>query len=110
MSVCLTVCLSFFPALKTHKSPLLCHSKSFWLLLQLGGCGIGIFSALLTLLEQSLCVKGYSASFSGGCGAAAIGAGLVVSVAIGGLVDKKAKLKAKLEDIIKVSDNYHKKT
>ena len=80
----------------------LVRSRSFWMLLQQGGCGIGIFSALLTMLQQSLCVKGFSASFSGACGAGAIAAGLIVSVVVGAVVDKKAELKGKLEEIVKV--------
>ena len=54
------------------------------------------------MLQQSLCVKGYSASFAGACGAGSIGAGLVISLVVGAIVDNKAKMKAKLEEIVKV--------
>ena len=72
------------------------------MLLQGGGCGVGVFSAILVLLQQMMCVKGHSAQFSGSCGAALVGSGLVVSLIIGGVIDNVAFLKGKMEEIIKV--------
>ena len=72
------------------------------MLLQGGGCGVGVFSAILVLLQQMMCVKGYSAPYSGGCGAALVGSGLVVSLIIGAIIDNVEVLKGRLEEIIKV--------
>ena len=63
---------------------------------------MGVFSALLVLLQQIMCVKGYSTPFSGGCGAAVVGSGLVVSLIVGILVDNVKMLKGKVEIVVKV--------
>ena len=78
------------------------RSKSFWLLLQAGGVGVGVFSAILVLLQQMMCVKGYSTQYSGNCGAALVGSGLVVSLIVGTIVDNVEMLKGRLEEVVKV--------
>ncbi|XP_033119497.1 solute carrier family 49 member A3-like [Anneissia japonica] len=62
------------------------------------GAGFGLLSALLTVLQQVLCVRGYSDTFSGYCGAAMIGCGIVASFFSGLYVDKTKKF----EEVTKI--------
>ncbi|KAK7110965.1 solute carrier family 49 member A3-like [Littorina saxatilis] len=62
--------------------------KSYWILFMVFGCGLALFTAFTTFLEQMLCPRGYSNSFSGLCGALLIVCGAVGAVACGAIVDK----------------------
>ncbi|EDV19708.1 uncharacterized protein TRIADDRAFT_32990 [Trichoplax adhaerens] len=76
----------FFDGLK-----LVFQSRSYIVLFICMGVGIGIFSALSTVIEQVLCVRGYSNEFSGLCGALMIGCGLIGALLSGVYVDRTKK-------------------
>ncbi|KAF7702266.1 solute carrier family 49 member A3 [Silurus meridionalis] len=67
---------------------LLVTNKAYLILLVCFGSGIGIFTCFSTLLEQILCVKGYSNDFAGLCGALFIVSGVFGAASIGFFVDK----------------------
>ncbi|KAL8587046.1 hypothetical protein ACOMHN_023436 [Nucella lapillus] len=62
--------------------------KSYWLLFMVFGCGLALFTAFTTFLEQMLCPRGYSSTFSGLCGALMIVCGTVGAGVFGAFVDK----------------------
>ena len=55
------------------------------------GCAVGIFSALVTIMEQILRTKHYSDKFASDCIAIMIGSGLVGSALVSYVVDKNKK-------------------
>ncbi|XP_043827170.1 solute carrier family 49 member A3 isoform X1 [Dromiciops gliroides] len=67
---------------------ILLRNKAYAILALCFGGGIGAFSAFSALLEQILCVKGYSNEFSGLCGALFIGFGIIGAFLLGLYVDK----------------------
>ncbi|MCI4381654.1 hypothetical protein PGIGA_G00254490 [Pangasianodon gigas] len=67
---------------------LLLTNKAYMILLVCFGSGIGIFTCFSTLLEQILCVKGYSNDFAGLCGALFIVSGVLGAAFLGLFVDK----------------------
>ncbi|XP_055290683.1 solute carrier family 49 member A3 isoform X7 [Moschus berezovskii] len=75
---------------KTEKDiPLmLARNKAYIVLAVCFGGGIGIFSSFSALLEQILCVNGYSSEFAGLCGALFIAFGVLGAVALGLYVDR----------------------
>ncbi|XP_040093669.1 solute carrier family 49 member A3 isoform X1 [Oryx dammah] len=75
--------LSFPAGLK-----LLTRNKAYIVLAVCFGGGIGIFSSFSALLEQVLCVNGYSSEFAGLCGALFIVFGVLGAVALGLYVDR----------------------
>nr|XP_019818698.1 PREDICTED: LOW QUALITY PROTEIN: major facilitator superfamily domain-containing protein 7 [Bos indicus] len=75
--------LSFLAGLK-----LLTRNKAYMVLAVCFGGGIGIFSNFSALLEQVLCVNGYSSEFAGLCGALFIVFGVLGAVALGLYVDR----------------------
>ncbi|KAK0397283.1 hypothetical protein QR680_002065 [Steinernema hermaphroditum] len=66
-------------------------NKSFVVLTIALGGGVGLFNALYNNLQPSLCVKGYSETFSGLMGSLLIVSGLVGSAISGIYVDKTKK-------------------
>uniref|UniRef100_A0A671KS73 Major facilitator superfamily domain-containing protein 7-like n=1 Tax=Sinocyclocheilus anshuiensis TaxID=1608454 RepID=A0A671KS73_9TELE len=66
-------------------------NKAYVFLLVCFGSGIGVFTCFSTLLEQILCVKGYSNDFAGLCGAVAIVFGVLGAFLLGLYVDKTKK-------------------
>uniref|UniRef100_A0A673J0U5 Solute carrier family 49 member 3 n=1 Tax=Sinocyclocheilus rhinocerous TaxID=307959 RepID=A0A673J0U5_9TELE len=72
---------------------LLLTNKAYMVLLVCFGSGIGVFTCFSTLLEQILCVKGYSNDFAGLCGAVAIVFGVLGAFLLGLYVDKTKKFK-----------------
>ncbi|XP_043761836.1 solute carrier family 49 member A3 isoform X4 [Cervus elaphus] len=79
--------LSFLAGLK-----LLTRNKAYIILAVCFGGGIGIFSSFLALLEQVLCVNGYSSEFAGLCGVFFITFGVLGAVALGLYVDRTKHL------------------
>ncbi|XP_014441538.1 solute carrier family 49 member A3 isoform X2 [Tupaia chinensis] len=67
---------------------LLVRNKAYVILAVCFGGGIGIFSSFSALLEQILCVNGYSNEFSGLCGALFIMFGILGALALGLYVDR----------------------
>ncbi|XP_028272850.1 solute carrier family 49 member A3 [Parambassis ranga] len=70
---------------------LLLRNKAYLILLLSFGSGIGIFTCFSTLLEQILCVKGYTNDFAGLCGALFIIFGTFGAALFGLYVDKTKK-------------------
>ncbi|XP_037531406.1 solute carrier family 49 member A3 [Nematolebias whitei] len=70
---------------------LLLRNKAYLVLLLCFGSGMAVFTCFTTLLEQILCVQGYTAEFTGFCGALFIGVGVVGAVPFGLYVDKTKK-------------------
>ncbi|TMS36855.1 hypothetical protein L596_003928 [Steinernema carpocapsae] len=66
-------------------------TKSFVVLTIALGGGVGLFNALYNNLQPSLCVKGYSETFSGLMGSLLIVSGLIGSAISGVYVDKSKK-------------------
>ncbi|XP_041608575.1 solute carrier family 49 member A3 isoform X2 [Vulpes lagopus] len=67
---------------------LLLHNRAYITLAVCFGGGIGIFSGFLALLEQVLCVKGYSNEFAGLCGALFIIFGVLGALVLSLYVDQ----------------------
>ncbi|XP_041845499.1 solute carrier family 49 member A3 isoform X2 [Melanotaenia boesemani] len=67
---------------------LLLRNKAYLILLLCFGSGIAVFTCFSTLLEQILCVQGYTNDFAGLCGALFIVFGIVGAGALGVYVDK----------------------
>ncbi|XP_064142165.1 solute carrier family 49 member A3 isoform X7 [Loxodonta africana] len=67
---------------------LLVRNKAYLILALCFGAGIGIFSSFSALLEQILCVKGYSNDFAGLCGALFITFGFLGALCLGRYVDR----------------------
>lgn len=61
------------------------------------GIGLGLFNALLTVIEQLLRPCGYGSTTAGACGGAVIGAGLVGAAVAGPLMDKTHAYRATLK-------------
>ncbi|XP_024116141.1 solute carrier family 49 member A3 [Oryzias melastigma] len=70
---------------------LLLRNKAYLVLLLCFGSGIAVFTCFSTLLEQVLCVRGYTNDFAGLCGALFIVFGIVGAGALGLYVDKTKK-------------------
>lgn len=70
---------------------LLLRNKAYLVLLVCFGSGIAVFTCFSTLLEQILCVQGYTNDFAGVCGALLIVFGIVGAGALGLYVDKTKK-------------------
>uniref|UniRef100_A0A672G8A8 Major facilitator superfamily (MFS) profile domain-containing protein n=1 Tax=Salarias fasciatus TaxID=181472 RepID=A0A672G8A8_SALFA len=70
---------------------LLLTNKAYLVLLLCFGSGIAVFTCFSTLLEQVLCVKGYTNDFAGLCGALFIVFGIVGAGVLGVYVDKTKK-------------------
>lgn len=67
---------------------LLARNKAYVILAVCFGGGIGIISSFSVLLEQVLCVNGYSDEFAGLCGALFIVFGVLGALALGLYVDR----------------------
>ncbi|KAF7655320.1 hypothetical protein LDENG_00057510, partial [Lucifuga dentata] len=67
---------------------LLMKNRAYIILLLCFGSGIAIFTCFSTLLEQILCVQGYTNDFAGVCGALFIVFGIVGAALLGIYVDK----------------------
>ncbi|XP_054453469.1 solute carrier family 49 member A3 [Anoplopoma fimbria] len=70
---------------------LLMTNKAYLVLLVCFGSGIAVFTCFSTLLEQILCVTGYTNTFAGLCGALFIVFGVVGAAVLGVYVDKTKK-------------------
>ncbi|XP_010898774.1 solute carrier family 49 member A3 isoform X2 [Esox lucius] len=70
---------------------LLLRNKAYMILLLCFGSGIAVFTCFSTLLEQILCVRGYTNSFAGLCGGLFIVFGIVGAGILGIYVDKTKK-------------------
>ncbi|XP_070692908.1 solute carrier family 49 member A3 [Pempheris klunzingeri] len=70
---------------------LLLKNKAYLVLLLCFGSGMAVFTCFSTLLEQILCVQGYTNDFAGICGALFIVFGIVGAGALGLYVDKTKK-------------------
>ncbi|XP_044060304.1 solute carrier family 49 member A3 [Siniperca chuatsi] len=70
---------------------LLLKNKAYLVLLLCFGSGIAVFTCFSTLLEQILCVQGYTNDFAGVCGALFIVFGIVGAGLLGLYVDKTKK-------------------
>ncbi|XP_029021420.1 solute carrier family 49 member A3 [Betta splendens] len=67
---------------------LLLRNKAYLILLLCFGSGVAVFTCFTALLEQILCVQGYTNDFAGLCGALFIVFGIVGACALGLYVDK----------------------
>ncbi|XP_056456727.1 solute carrier family 49 member A3 [Gadus chalcogrammus] len=67
---------------------LLLRNRPYLVLLVCFGCGIAVFTCFSSLLEQILCVRGYSNFFAGLCGSLFIVFGVVGAGVLGLFVDK----------------------
>ncbi|XP_029805779.1 solute carrier family 49 member A3 isoform X7 [Suricata suricatta] len=67
---------------------MLLRNKAYVILAVCFGGGIGIFSSFSVLLEQVLCVKGYSNEFTGLCGALFVVFGVLGALALSLYVDR----------------------
>ncbi|XP_011384380.1 major facilitator superfamily domain-containing protein 7 [Pteropus vampyrus] len=67
---------------------LLARNKAYVILAVCFGGGVGIFSSFSALLEQVLCVNGYSDEFAGLCGALFIVFGVLGALVLGLYVDR----------------------
>ncbi|XP_036982768.2 solute carrier family 49 member A3 [Artibeus jamaicensis] len=67
---------------------LLLRNKAYVILAVCFGGGIGIFSSFSVLLQQVLCVEGYSNEFAGLCGALFIVFGILGALGLGLYVDR----------------------
>ncbi|XP_054438176.1 solute carrier family 49 member A3 [Pteronotus mesoamericanus] len=67
---------------------LLLRNKAYVILAVCFGGGVGIFSSFSALLEQVLCVEGYSNEFAGLCGALFIVFGILGALGLGLYVDR----------------------
>ncbi|TNN67117.1 Major facilitator superfamily domain-containing protein 7 [Liparis tanakae] len=70
---------------------LLLTNRAYLVLMLCFGSGIAVFTCFSTLLEQILCVQGYTNTFSGVCNALSIVFGIVGAAALGVYVDKTKK-------------------
>ncbi|TDH07329.1 hypothetical protein EPR50_G00104960 [Perca flavescens] len=70
---------------------LLLRNKAYLILLLCFGSGVAVFTCFSTLLQQILCVQGYTNDFAGVCGALFIVFGIVGAAVLGLYVDKTKK-------------------
>ncbi|KAL2089113.1 hypothetical protein ACEWY4_016012 [Coilia grayii] len=70
---------------------LLLRNRAYLLLLVCFGSGMAAFTCFSSLLEQILCVKGYTNDFAGVCGALFILCGALGAAALGFYVDRSRK-------------------
>nr|XP_004571196.2 solute carrier family 49 member A3 isoform X1 [Maylandia zebra] len=70
---------------------LLLTNRAYLVLLLCFGSGIAVFTCFSTLLDQILCVKGYTNDFAGLCGALFIVFGIIGAGILGLYVDKTKK-------------------
>uniref|UniRef100_A0A3Q0QQG2 Solute carrier family 49 member 3 n=1 Tax=Amphilophus citrinellus TaxID=61819 RepID=A0A3Q0QQG2_AMPCI len=70
---------------------LLLRNRAYLILLLCFGSGIGVFTCFSTLLDQILCVHGYTNDFAGLCGALFIVFGIIGAGILGLYVDKTKK-------------------
>ncbi|XP_064198116.1 solute carrier family 49 member A3-like [Anguilla rostrata] len=70
---------------------LLLMNRAYMILLLCMGSGIAVFTCFSTVLDQILCVKGYSDEFAGICGALFILFGVVGAAFLGFYVDRSKK-------------------
>uniref|UniRef100_A0A8C7UMV9 Solute carrier family 49 member 3 n=1 Tax=Oncorhynchus mykiss TaxID=8022 RepID=A0A8C7UMV9_ONCMY len=70
---------------------LLLRNKAYMILLLCFGSGIAVFTCFSTLLEQIMCVRGYTNDFAGLCGGLFIVFGIVGAGFLGLYVDKTKK-------------------
>ncbi|KAJ8269359.1 hypothetical protein COCON_G00119660 [Conger conger] len=70
---------------------LLLMNRAYMILLLCVGAGIALFTCFSTVLEQILCVKGYSDGFAGICGALFILFGVIGAAFLGFYVDRTKK-------------------
>ncbi|TRY91129.1 hypothetical protein DNTS_020419 [Danionella cerebrum] len=66
----------------------LLQNRAYLILLLCFGSGIGIFTCFSTLLQQILCVQGYTNEFAGLCGAVSVVLGLLGALVLGVCVDR----------------------
>ncbi|CAG2165889.1 unnamed protein product [Oppiella nova] len=76
----------YFTAIKE-----LFKQKAYLMLLLYMGCGVGMFSALITILEEILESKGYDDSFASVCTAIMIGSGVLGAAAVSHVVDRNKR-------------------
>ncbi|XP_054648649.1 solute carrier family 49 member A3 [Dunckerocampus dactyliophorus] len=74
-----------------HGIKLLLGNRAYLLLLMCFGSGVAVFTCFSTLLDQILCVQGYTNDFAGLCSAIFIVSGVVGAVLLGLYVDKTKK-------------------
>ena len=55
----------------------LLKNKSYLVLVLVVGGAVGFFNAVLTLMQQFMCSRGYDNSFSGLCGSLLLGTGVI---------------------------------
>lgn len=53
------------------------RNKSYLLLVLVVGGAVGFFNAVLTLMQQFMCARGYDNSFSGLCGSLLLATGVI---------------------------------
>ncbi|XP_053406794.1 solute carrier family 49 member A3-like isoform X2 [Mercenaria mercenaria] len=83
----------FFQGLKQ-----IVKNKRYWFLNFVFGCGLALFTAYSSFLDQMLCPRGYTDTFAGLCGALMIGTGAVGAVFAGIYVDRTKRF----EELVKV--------
>ncbi|XP_071947209.1 solute carrier family 49 member A3-like [Antedon mediterranea] len=71
---------------------------AYFLLFVNFGAGFGLLSSILSVLQQILCVRGYTDEFSGYCGASMLGFGIIAAFFSGLYVDKTKKF----EEVTKI--------
>ncbi|XP_077387861.1 solute carrier family 49 member A3 isoform X1 [Festucalex cinctus] len=70
---------------------LLLKNRAYLVLLLCFGSGVGVFTSFITLLEQILCVQGYTNDFAGLCAALLIAFGIAGAALLGFYVDKSKR-------------------
>ncbi|XP_056295291.1 solute carrier family 49 member A3 isoform X1 [Pseudoliparis swirei] len=70
---------------------LLLRNRAYLVLMLCFGSGVALFTCFSTLLQQILCVQGYTNTFAGVCNALSIVFGIVGAAALGVYVDKTKK-------------------
>uniref|UniRef100_UPI00398F38AD solute carrier family 49 member A3 isoform X2 n=1 Tax=Pristiophorus japonicus TaxID=55135 RepID=UPI00398F38AD len=70
---------------------LLLKNKAYLILMMCFGGGVGIFTSFSALLQQIMCVRGYSNSFAGLCGGLFIIFGILGAFVVGLYVDRTKK-------------------
>ncbi|XP_061643715.1 solute carrier family 49 member A3 isoform X2 [Phyllopteryx taeniolatus] len=78
---------------------LLLKNRAYLVLLLCFGSGVGVFTCFSTLLDQILCVQGYTNDFAGLCAALFIVFGIVGAALLGRYVDKTKRF----TEVIKIN-------